>query len=261
MIPPIRRSSLLLFSIAVCLGVVCAARCLSAQSFDATNLRQPADLAATWLVHDGDDPAYARPDFDDSQWTRFDSTTSLHKVISSSDPRVVWYRLHVKVSPAQLGLALVGAIRGVAAFTREPAEMLANLNERLVGRAGAGFATALAAHIAADGRVTVANAGHLSPYLDGREVELAGALPLGVKSRTRYETKHFYLGEGGRLTFYSDGLVEAQNQRGELLGFDRGEELSVQPAVEIVEAAKSFGQRDNITVVAITRDSLIANAA
>jgi hypothetical protein len=162
---------------------------------------------------------------------------------------------------AMLVSVLVGAIRGVAAFTREPAEMLANLNERLVGRAGAGFATALVAHIAADGRVTVANAGHLSPYLDGREVELAGALPLGVKSRTRYETKHFYLAEGSRLTFYSDGVVEAQNQRGELLGFDRGEELSVQPAVEIVEAAKSFGQRDDITVVAITRDSLIANAA
>ena len=62
---------------------------------------------------------------------------------------------------AMLVSVLVGATRGIAAFTREPAEMLANLNERLVGRAGAGFATALVAHIAADGRVTVANAGHL----------------------------------------------------------------------------------------------------
>ena len=85
---------------------------------------------------------------------------------------------------------------------------------------------------------------------------MAGALPLGVKSRTRYETKHFQLGEGSRLTFYSDGVVEAQNQRGELLGFERGQELSVQPAAEIVEAAKSFGQRDDITVVAITREFL-----
>jgi hypothetical protein len=162
---------------------------------------------------------------------------------------------------AMLVSLLVGAIRGVAAFTREPAELLANLNERLIGRVDAGFATALAAHIAVDGRVTVANAGHLSPYLDGLEVELAGALPLGIKSRVRYETKHFHLGPGSRLTFYSDGVVEAQNQRGELFGFERGRELSMQPAAAIAAAAKNFGQRDDITVVAITRESAIANAA
>lgn len=162
---------------------------------------------------------------------------------------------------AMLVSMLVGAIRGVAEFTCEPAEMLANLNERLVGRAGEGFATALAAHIAADGRVTIANAGHLSPYLDGREVELTGALPLGIKARGRYETREILLPAGSRLTFYSDGVVEAQNQRGELLGFERGRELSVQPAEAIVDAARRFGQHDDITVVAITRTAAIANAA
>jgi sigma-B regulation protein RsbU (phosphoserine phosphatase) len=81
---------------------------------------------------------------------------------------------------AMLVSVLVGAIRGVAEFTKDPAELLSNLNERLVGRGGGGFSTALIARIGADGRVTIANAGHLSPYLDGREVELPGALPLGV---------------------------------------------------------------------------------
>jgi hypothetical protein len=85
---------------------------------------------------------------------------------------------------AMLVSVLIGAIRGVAEFTVNPAEMLANLNDRLVGRAGGGFATALVARIAADGRVLVANAGHLSPYLNGNEVELPGALPLGVASRS-----------------------------------------------------------------------------
>jgi len=83
-----------------------AAPSLNAQSFDATNLRQPTDLATTWLVHQGDDPAYAQPDFDDSQWAKFDSSTSIHAVIHSSDPTVVWYRLHVKVLPTELGMAL-----------------------------------------------------------------------------------------------------------------------------------------------------------
>ena len=50
---------------------------------------------------------------------------------------------------------LVGAIRGVAEYTCEPAELLANLNERLVGRAGGGFSTALVAHIGAMGTVAV----------------------------------------------------------------------------------------------------------
>ncbi len=162
---------------------------------------------------------------------------------------------------AMLVSLLVGAIRGVAEFTSEPAEMLANLNERLVGRAGDGFATALVAHIAADGKVRIANAGHLSPYLDGREMELSGALPLGIKSRGRYETREFLLGAGSRLTFYSDGVVEAQNERGELLGFERGRELSQQPAATIAATAKHFGQQDDITVVAITREAAIANAA
>ena len=162
---------------------------------------------------------------------------------------------------AMLVSMLVGAIRAVAEFTCDPAEMLANLNERLVGRAGEGFATALAAHIAADGLVTIANAGHLSPYLDGREVELTGALPLGIKARGRYETRQILLPAGSRLTFYSDGVVEAQNPRGELLGFERGRELSIQPAASIAQAALTFGQQDDITVVAITRTAAIANAA
>ena len=66
---------------------------------------------------------------------------------------------------------------------------------------------------------------------------------------------------GSRLTFYSDGVIEAQNSQGELLGFERGKELSTQPAAEIVNTAKLFGQSDDITVVAITRHLAIAQAA
>lgn len=154
---------------------------------------------------------------------------------------------------AMLVSVLVGAIRGVAAYTKDPAELLANLNERLVGRGGGGFSTALVARISAAGNVTIANAGHLSPYLDGREVELPGALPLGVMSGVEYETTQFILPPGSRLTFYSDGVVEAQNQQGELFGFDRARDLSTQPAAAIVEAAKQFGQEDDITVVTIER--------
>jgi hypothetical protein len=162
---------------------------------------------------------------------------------------------------AMLVSVLVGAIRGVADYTTDPAELIANLNERLVGRAGGGFSTALVARISADGHVLAANAGHLSPYLDGTEIELPGALPLGVESGSRYVTTEFHLDPGSRLTFYSDGVVEAQSAKGELFGFDRGRELSTEPASAIVEAARKFGQQDDITVVTIERAKAFATAA
>ena len=156
---------------------------------------------------------------------------------------------------AMLVSVLVGAIRGVAEYTSDPAELLANLNQRLVGRVSGGFSTAQAARIFADGSVMIANAGHLPPYLDGKEVDVPGALPLGAKSGTRYEIVRFQLPRGSRLTFYSDGIVEAQNAKGELFGFDRSRELAMEPVAAIVEAAKKFGQQDDMTVVAITRDA------
>jgi hypothetical protein len=155
---------------------------------------------------------------------------------------------------AMLVSVLVGAIRGVAEYTSEPAELLANLNQRLVGRVAGSLSTALAARIYADGAVVLSNAGHLPPYLDGQEVAVSGALPLGARAGTRYETTRFQLPRGSRLTFYSDGIVEAQNPKGELFGFERSREISMEPVAAIVEAAKQFGQQDDMTVIAITRD-------
>ena len=103
MLPSLRRSLYFLLWIAVCAGVEPS---LSGQSFDATTLRQPTILSSAWLVQKGDDPAYAQPNFDDSKWLKFDPSTSIHKIIPESNPTVVWYRLHVKVLPTQLGLAL-----------------------------------------------------------------------------------------------------------------------------------------------------------
>ena len=162
---------------------------------------------------------------------------------------------------AMLVSVLVGSIRATAQFSHAPAQLLSSLNERLIGRTNAGFSTALAAHIEANGRVTIANAGHLSPYMDGHELELPGALPLGVLSGVQYEAVHFELLPGGRLTFYSDGVVEARNHRGELFGFDRTLKISTQPATVIAEAAKDFGQSDDITVVTIARDAVVEVAA
>jgi hypothetical protein len=88
----------------LCLGR--AALVAQAQTFDATNLRKPAELGATGVFIGGDDPAFARPDYDDSKWLPFDDKRPIHNILPRSQPEVVWQRIHVKVSPDETELAV-----------------------------------------------------------------------------------------------------------------------------------------------------------
>jgi hypothetical protein len=152
---------------------------------------------------------------------------------------------------AMMVSVLVGAIRAEAAHGADPATMLASLNARMIGRLQGGFATCLAAHIDAEGLLTVSNAGHLPPYLKGEEIGVPGSLPLGIAAGVRYESATLRLAPGDRLTFVSDGVVEAQSRSGELFGFDRTRTISVESAAQIAQAACDFGQSDDITVVTL----------
>jgi hypothetical protein len=145
---------------------------------------------------------------------------------------------------------IVGALRGCA--IRRPAEVLANLNRVLHGQI-TGFATCTAARISADGAMTIANAGHIPPYRNGEELAVQGGLPLGILAACNYEETQFEVAAGDRLTFVSDGVVEATNENHELFGFARTQAISHQPAHTIAEAAKSFGQEDDISVLSVTR--------
>jgi hypothetical protein len=157
---------------------------------------------------------------------------------------------------AMLVAMLVGAIRTRAKETGDPGEILSALNERLCGNTRGGFATCIAAHISVDGTVDLANAGHLAPYLNGKEIDLEGALPLGVVPDIEFTTIRFLLEPGDGLTFVSDGVVEATNSRRELFGFDRLREISTEEAQRIADAAKRFGQEDDITVLTFRRLSV-----
>ena len=152
---------------------------------------------------------------------------------------------------AMMVSVLVGAIRAEAAHGVSPAALLVSLNERMMGRAHGGFTTCLAAHISREGRLMMANAGHLHPYRNGEEIDLPGSLPLGIVAEPQFETIEMTLAPGDRLTFVSDGVVEAQSKSKELFGFDHTRALSRQPAAQIAEAARAFGQADDITVVTV----------
>ena len=150
---------------------------------------------------------------------------------------------------------MVGAIRTLIEYTTDPLEILNGLNRRLMGRTNGGFATCLVLHVRADGEVTMGNAGHLAPYLNGEEMSVPGSLPLGVAREAEFEESRFVLHENDEVTLYTDGVLEAQAKSGELYGFDRTKALMRgRPSVQaIAEAAKSFGQKDDVTLVKIMR--------
>jgi phosphoserine phosphatase RsbU/P len=145
--------------------------------------------------------------------------------------------------------AIIGALRGCP--VREPAAVLAHLNRVLHGQI-TGFVTCTAALIAANGNMTLANAGNHPPYRNGQELDVESGLPLGITPDADYSETACQLNPNDRLTFVSDGVVEATNERRELFGFHRTQAVSTQSASAIAEAAKQFGQNDDITVLTLT---------
>jgi hypothetical protein len=151
---------------------------------------------------------------------------------------------------------LVGAVRTLADSTSNPLTLLNGLNKRLLGRSNGGFSTCLVLHISSTGLVTLANAGHLPPHLNGVAIPMEGSLPLGLIPGAEFPVSHLQLNEGDDLTLYTDGVLEAQRETtGELFGFDRTHALlATRPSVQtIAQTARTFGQADDITVIKITR--------
>jgi phosphoserine phosphatase RsbU/P len=134
---------------------------------------------------------------------------------------------------------------------RGPASLLAYLNRAVMGRTGGGFITVCCARFYPDGRIVLANAGHISPYVDGRELQLDNGLPLGISANATYSETEMQT--DGAVTFISDGVVEVTNARRELFGFDRTQAISHQSANSIAEAAQRWGQEDDITVLTVMR--------
>jgi hypothetical protein len=144
---------------------------------------------------------------------------------------------------------LMGALRRTPEHS--PARILESLNRVLVG--GDSFTTCQAIWFDPGGALVLSSAGHLPPYLNDQEILVPGSLPLGVLDDARYEEVLLYLHPDDRILLMSDGVVEARQPSGELFGFDRVHNLSNQSAFYIADAAKDFGQEDDITVLTIRR--------
>src|SRR5215218_5544997 len=118
------------------------------------------------------------------------------------------------------------------------------------------------------GHLSYANAGHDLPYVrhgDGDAEELrARGMPLGLMPGMSYEEGEVSLREGNCVLFYSDGLVEAHDPKGEMFGFPRlraliaehGEEKSLEETLleELYSfVGKGWEQEDDITLVTLER--------
>ena len=156
-----------------------------------------------------------------------------------------------------LATLIVGALRTAATFTTDPEQILHTLNNRLCDR---GNATCIALKIDADGSAVLVNAGHLAPYLNGREMTVEGSLPLGILPGIDFPALRFHLRQSDHLMLMSDGIAEAQSSDGRLFGFSRVAELmhSGIAASALANAAQSFGQSDDITVLSIERVAVAA---
>ena len=152
---------------------------------------------------------------------------------------------------------IVGTLRAFAESYRSPGELLSGLN-RLLHNRGDGFVTCLALMIEPSGKITLANAAHLNPYINGSEIQTDPNLPLGPSLDVSYAEITLHLEPGQACTLITDGVVEAASAASrELFGFDRTQAISTRSASDIAEAARVFGegapQADDITVLTIAR--------
>lgn len=150
---------------------------------------------------------------------------------------------------------IVGILRTVSGFIEEPAGILAELNRRIFGRMHEGFATCLAVRLEDQGSLTLANAGHLPPYVNGREVDFSGSLPLGLVENEAYEQTTLEMGVDDTVVLMTDGVAEAQNGQRALLGFSRVESMLRQgsTAKNVAQIAQQHGQNDDMTVLRVAR--------
>jgi serine phosphatase RsbU (regulator of sigma subunit) len=181
-----------------------------------------------------------------------------------------------KGMPAALAAsATCSMLRAVAQDSGySPGEVLARVNKTLLARIPSNmFVTCFYAILdPKSASLSYANAGHDLPYLrhgDDAEELRARGMPLGLMSGMSYEEGEASLRQEDGVLFYSDGLVEAHNPKGEMFGFPRLRALVTEHGDEeerslghfLMEELYSFvgqgwEQEDDITLLTLERSPI-----
>ena len=177
------------------------------------------------------------------------------------------------IPAALLAEATSNMLRAVAQAldSTSPGKVLERVNETLLARIPPNmFVTCFYAILEPEsGSLTYANAGHDLPYLhrngDAEELRARG-MPLGLMPGMSYEEKEIELDVGEGVFFYSDGLVEAHDPKGEMFGFPRLRALVGEHGEEqalgdfLMEELYTFvgegwEQEDDITLLTLERSA------
>jgi serine phosphatase RsbU (regulator of sigma subunit)/predicted ester cyclase len=167
-----------------------------------------------------------------------------------------------------------GMLRLAAQGFSSPGEILQRVNEALFPTIPPNmFVTCFYAILdPKSGHLLYANAGHDLPYVhrnsDCEELRAKG-MPLGLMPGMSYEQKEMFLHAGEAALFYSDGLVEAHDSKGEMFGFPRlrglvaehGEDSSLGDFLlkELYTfTGEGWEQEDDITLLTLERSTSLS---
>jgi len=155
----------------------------------------------------------------------------LYDVIPLPDDSLLAYVADVsdKGVPAALIMAALSTKIRSEAHVQGAVDKLLEIANRSMYRLASeeGFFTtiALARYWPASGKMHLAVGGHLSPLWivegDIRNLPPIEGISLGVKPDVRYGIEQILLSPGESILFFTDGVVEAENQNNEQFGNDR----------------------------------------
>src|ERR687897_130810 len=174
------------------------------------------------------------------------------------------------VSAALVMASARSMLRAVARASNSPGDVLRRVNDPLATDIPPNmFVTCFYAILDPEsGSLTYANADHDVPYLyrnSAAEELRARGMPLGLMPGMSYEEKEVALDAGETALFYSDGLVEAHDPKGEMFGFPRLRALVAEHGggralgAFFLEGLYTFvgggwGQEDDITLLTLKRE-------
>jgi hypothetical protein len=159
-------------------------------------------------------------------------------------------------------------------FPDRPERLMSIVNQRIIADLNAGLFVTLFYAILdpASGELVYCNAGHPPPFLvwpaDSLKFETLDktGIPLGISEDSSWEPARAQIPPGGQLLLYTDGILDAQNPRGEFFGQPQIvkviQDHSTRTAQEVRDAlvsavyafAGSTPQVDDITIMVLQRD-------
>lgn len=172
--------------------------------------------------------------------------------------------------PAALVMATTcSVIRAVASSRDSPGELLGQVNKILFQNIPQGmFVTCLYGILdTSRGEFRFANAGHNLPKIisqNGVSEIRATGMPLGLLPGSQYEESEAVLHPGEGMILFTDGMVEAHNERSEMFGLARLEDLLAKQTTgsniiaNLLDCLAQFTgpdreQEDDITFVILTK--------